>query len=165
MVKKRKATMPNRKSKKTGLNRKVTFSMSQIVLFIVVFAVVGSIALFKSFAAQPASKGGGKTGSGTSSLSLVMVTDVNSDGLPNHGDTITFNVSTTATTVPTVSVKCYQGSTLVYGASAGFYASYPWPWAKNMTLASGTWTSGGANCTAVLSGTKTLATLNFQVYP
>ena len=46
-------------------------------------------------------RGGGSTGGTTTggggSLSLVMLVDGNGDGAPNYNDTITFNVSTTAT--------------------------------------------------------------------
>jgi hypothetical protein len=57
---------------------------------------------------------------------------------------------------------------VVYGASTGYYASYPWPWTQNMTLSSQMWTGGSASCTAVLqaySGTSvtTLGSLNFSV--
>ena len=105
---------------------------------------------------------GGKPSGGSSSLTLVMVTDNNGDGAANYNDTVTFNVSTTQTQYPTVDLRCYQSGTLVYSASAGFYSSYPWPWARNMTLASGSWTGGAASCTATLSGSSTLATLNFD---
>jgi hypothetical protein len=115
--------------------------------------------------------GGGKGGGGTTTgggITLVMVTDANANGLPNWGDTITFNISTTATTEPHVNVTCSQNGVVVYSASTGYYASYPWPWTQNMTLSSQSWTGGAADCTAVLSaysGTTvtTLATLNFQV--
>jgi hypothetical protein len=110
-------------------------------------------------------KGGGSTG-GSSSLSLVMVTDLNNDGGPNWGDTVTFDVSTTATTEPNVSLTCSQNGTVVYGAVTGFYASYPWPWTQDMTLSSTAWSSGAADCVAELyyfSGTSTvnLASMSF----
>ena len=104
--------------------------------------------------------GGGTTGGGT--LSLVMVVDANGNGAPNYYDTITWNV-TTADPYPTVNVTCTQNGSLVYSASAGWYASYPWPGSRNMPLYSPTWTGGAASCTAVLSGSGgTLATYSFQ---
>jgi hypothetical protein len=109
-------------------------------------------------AALAAKPGGGGTG-GSSGLSVVMVNDLNGNGLPNYGDTIAFNVSTTATTEPHVSVQCYQNGALVYSATAGYYASYPWPWTQDMTLSSNSWTGGAAECTATLyyfSGRKTV---------
>jgi hypothetical protein len=110
---------------------------------------------------------GGKSSSGSSSLALVVLNS--SDGLPHHGGQVTFKVSTTATTQPNVSLDCYQNGALVYGAVAGFYPSYPWPWDQIFTLSSPSWTGGAANCTAALyyfSGRKTvtLTTLNFQAY-
>jgi hypothetical protein len=111
--------------------------------------------------------GGGGTG-GSGSLSLVMVNDLNGDGQPNWGDTVTFNISTTATTEPNVSLTCYQSGVLVYSAVSGFYASYPWPWTQNMGLWSNSWTGGAADCTAELyyfngSKTVTVATLDIPV--
>jgi len=109
--------------------------------------------------------GGGTTGGGGGSLAVVMVNDVNGDGAPNWGDTITFNVTTSATK-PFVKVNCYQGSTWLYTGSHGFYADYPW--AKEFLLSSQAWLSGAADCTATLytsfdgSSTTTLATLNFH---
>jgi hypothetical protein len=113
-------------------------------------------------------KGGGGTTGGTGSLTLVMVSDRNANGLPNWGDTIRFNVSTAATSEPHVNLKCSQGGVVVYGASTGYYASYPWPWTQNMTLSSTSWSGGAAACTATLqsySGTSvaTLGTLSFSV--
>ena len=112
--------------------------------------------------------GGGATTGGSGSLSVVMVSDKNANGLPNWGDTIRFNVSTTSTTEPHVNLSCSQNGVVVYGASTGYYASYPWPWTQNMTLSSTNWSGGAAACTAVLqsySGTSvtTLGTLSFSV--
>src|SRR5690349_6123913 len=59
-------------------------------------------------------KGSGGTTSGTSSLTLVMWNDVNGNGAPNFGDTITFNVSSTQTNAPIVAVDCFQGGKKVY---------------------------------------------------
>jgi hypothetical protein len=90
-----------------------------------------------------------------------MVSDANGNGSPNWGDTITFNVSTTATTTPYVEVTCSQGGVIVYSAWAGFYDSYPWPGQRLMPLSSPSWTGGAATCTAVLN--TSLATLGFEV--
>jgi len=102
----------------------------------------------------------------TASLTLVLVNST--DGLAHYGQQVTFNVSTNATTQPNVSVDCYQNGALVYGAVAGFYAGYPWPWTQVFTLSSPSWTGGAASCTAALyyfSGKKTvtLTTLNVPV--
>jgi len=68
-----------------------------------------------------ASHGGGKgksgSESGISSLALVMSTDLNANGLPNWGDSVTFNVSTTTTTEPHVDLTCSENGVVVYGAT------------------------------------------------
>jgi hypothetical protein len=140
--------------------------VSRIVLTVpittLVLAVVVPVAL-----AGKGKHGAGAT-SGSGSLAVAMVSDANQNGAPNWGDTIRFIVSTTATTEPHVNLKCSQNGVVVYGASTGYYASYPWPWTQNMTLSSQSWTGGAASCTATLSaysGTSvtTLATLSFPV--
>ncbi len=109
----------------------------------------------------------GGSGGSTSSVSLVLLNS--SDGLAHSGQQVTFTVTTSATTSPFVSLDCYQGGVWVYAASAGFFAAYPWP--QVFTLASTTWMSGAADCTARLYSTKdgtrttTLATASFPVYP
>lgn len=120
-----------------------------------------------AFAAKGGNGGGGGRGhgggghSGTSTVALVLVTDVNGNGSANWGDTVTFSISTTATQYPHLEVTCYQHGALVYGASAGFYPEYPWPGAQLMPLQSPAWTSGAADCKAVLN--TSLATLSFAV--
>ena len=91
--------------------------------------------------------GGGKpVGGGGGTIRMVPLTDA----VPNHGDQVTFNVSSTATTQPMVRLECRQGSDLVYTASAGFYPDYPWQWAQTFTLESTLWASGAADCTGTL---------------
>jgi hypothetical protein len=111
--------------------------------------------------------GGGKPGGGGSgSLTVSMVADANGNGAPNHGDTITFNITTSADR-PFVSVNCYQGAAWVYAASVGYFADYPW--SKEFILSASSWTGGTADCTARLYTsrdgirTTTLATLAFAV--
>jgi hypothetical protein len=131
-------------------------------------ALVLMLALVPAALAAKGGKGGSTGGGGSSSLSLVMVNDQNGNGLPNFGDTVTFNASTTATPEPHVRLQCFQGGALVYSADAGMYASYPWPWEQNMTLSSSWWAGGAADCTARIyyfSGSKTVwaASLSFHV--
>ena len=59
--------------------------------------------------------GKGRKDPTTSSLTLVMVSDINGDGLPNWGDSVTFDVSTTETWNQ-VNVTCYQNGVGVFGA-------------------------------------------------
>jgi hypothetical protein len=137
--------------------------------FSLVAALVVVLALSPiAFAAKGTGKptgGGGGTGS---SLQLVLAHDVNGNGQPNWGDTVTWNVSTTATSSSQVSLNCYQNGVSVYYAQAAFYAGNPFAWTQMMPLQSGAWTGGAASCTATLfysSGKRavTLATLNFAV--
>jgi len=104
--------------------------------------------------------GKGKKDPTTSSLTLVMVSDINSDGLPNWGDSVTFDISTTETWNQ-VNVTCYQNGVGVFGAVL--------PWTPVVTLSSTAWQSGEADCTAELiafAGRKndTLAMLHFTAY-
>ena len=134
------------------------------------FRITLSAALVIACALVPTALAGkGKPGGGGTTSSLQLVLLVSTDGAPHWAQRITFNVSTTATTQPFVSVNCYQGSTWVYSDSVGFFADYPWP--KEFTLAAASWPGGAADCTARLFSTKdgirttTLATLSFHVYP
>jgi len=159
--------------KKLSLQKKATFSYAQVLVFIVVFAFVGVIALTQSFAA-PANKGGGKGGkpikNNPNGLSYSVVVDANGDGLPNWGDTVRFAVDTTLTTEPHVNLSCTQNGTVIYSNQTGYFDSYPWPWTQNMELKSQAWTGGAADCTAnwyYFNGTKTVivGTLTFHVDP
>jgi hypothetical protein len=109
--------------------------------------------------------GGGKPpAGGGGTISLV---DMDGDGVTNHGDRVTFNVSTTATDRPFVGVNCYQGSAWVYSKSVGYFPDYPWD--QYFELSSTSWPSGAGSCTAKLYTTKdgtrttTLATITFAV--
>jgi hypothetical protein len=110
--------------------------------------------------------GGHTTASGTFGLVLLDSTD----GSAHWGQRVTFNVSTTATTEPHVSLKCSQNGVLVYAAQTGYYAGYLWPWTQVMTLSSVAWTGGSADCVATLyyfSGATvvSLGTSSFTAYP
>ena len=132
---------------------------------VALIASVGALCL--AFAPSAFGAKGGAGSSGTSSgLSRVMVNDLNGNGLPNWGDTVTFDVSTSAS-YPVVLLECYRNGALVFSQRAGFFPTYMW--SKDFTLQSSSWTSGAADCTATLyystrNGTnKTLATLSFHV--
>ena len=139
-----------------------------IATLLLVLALLVVPAALAGKGGKPGGPGGGGNGGSTpsSSFALRMVTDVNGNGSPNWGDTVTFDVSTTATTEPYVDLVCSQNGVVVYGATAGFFASYPWPWTRDMPLGSQMWTGGEAACTATLymfygGGKQTLATLRF----
>jgi hypothetical protein len=108
---------------------------------------------------------GGSTGSSSSSLSLVLLNST--DGLPHYGQQVTFNVSTTVTTRPYVTLECTQNGALVYSNQVGYYPDYPW--VQYFTLASSYWTGGGASCTARLeywNGKRwsPITSISFPVY-
>ena len=117
--------------------------------------------------AAKGSGGKGKPGvDGGSSLTLVLL---DSTDVPHYGQQVTFDVSTSATSRPYVQLSCYQGETLVAAGSAGFYDDYPWPWERNFTLSSNSWTGGAADCVTDLTywnGRRwiTLTSLSFHVY-
>ena len=66
---------------------------------------------------------------------------------PKYGDTVTFDVSTTATTTPFVNLNCYQNGALVAQGWATFFAGGT---PGSFGLASPIWKSGAADCTADL---------------
>jgi hypothetical protein len=136
-------------------------------------AVFVGVVVVLSLALVPAAfagKGNGNKPSGGGSSTItgpVMVVDNNADGLPNWGDTVTFNVSTTATTTPFVNLVCYQNGVEVASGWKGFWDGSIDPnW--NFGLSSPTWQSGAANCVASLDkqtkqGWQQLASVSFQV--
>ena len=131
------------KSKSTLKQKK--FSANHLLLTAIVFGLVGGLVGWAAFAA-PHKPGGGGSGGGT--ISLVMVNDNNSDGLPNFNDVVTFAVSTSSTTQPYVTVKCSQNGALVYQQSSGIF---PTSLNQNFTLGGTTaWQGGAADCTATL---------------
>ncbi len=135
------------------------------IWFVILVTSLSGVNLVPVASHNPNHGNGGTTS--TSSLSLVLLNST--DGLPHYGQSVTFTVSTTATTQPSVSLYCYQNGVLVVAGAAGFYPGYPWPGAQIFTLSGGSWTGGAANCTATLyyfngKSNITLKTLNFQVY-
>jgi hypothetical protein len=111
---------------------------------------------------------GGSTSGGTISLANPLVVDKNGNGLPNWGDTVTFDISTTATTQPYVNLVC-SGTGVSYSSWRGYFdGSLDSNW--DFVLGSGGWTSGAADCTAWLgmytkSGYQRLASTGFHVDP
>ena len=138
--------------------------MRKLTTTLITTALAATVAV--SVAAPSANARGPRTTGSSAGLELVVSSGP--DAAPNWGEQITFNVSQTATEEPHVDVNCSQAGVNVYGATTGFYASYPWPWTQVMTLKSQKWTGGAADCTATLyyfNGRKTpvLKTLSFQV--
>jgi hypothetical protein len=131
-------------------------------------ALVFGLIAGTAFAGKGGRGGSGPTGGGTISLAPLVV-DSNGNGTANWGDTVTFNISTTATSTPWVNVQCSQGGALVYdGLKAYWYGSLDPNW--NFILKSGGWQAGAADCVAYLDtntrqGMKHLASTAFHVDP
>ncbi len=139
--------------------------MRKIVTSLLAAAAAASVAAVV-VAPSAASAGGHRKPSGTSTINMRVVSG--SDSVPNWDESITFDVTTTATDYPYVDVACRQNGTTVYGATTGYFASYPWPWTQVMTLQSQSWSGGAADCTSTLYALdgkriKVLATLGFHV--
>jgi len=139
----------------------MTRRIAQAAIFALALALALAPAAF-------AGKNGGKpSGSGGSSLSLVLM-----DGATQaaHYGRITFDVKTTATAKPQVGLRCYQGSSFVYDGYVGYWPDYMFdPW---FTLHSNYWVDGvWATCDARLfyndrRGRQiVLATTSFPVAP
>jgi hypothetical protein len=115
--------------------------------------------------------GGGKPTTGDSSSTMTMELLNSTDGVVNHGDDVTFHVTTTATDMPYVGLRCYQDGAFVYDAYVGYFDGYMFE--RNwFTLESPYWADGlSADCTARLfwfdrrGNEKLLATSSFTVAP
>jgi hypothetical protein len=136
---------------------------AQIVAVVLALALVPAALAAKGGGNKPS--GGGTSGS--SSISApVMVTDTGTPGI-SWGDTVTFNVSTTATTTPFVNLLCYQNGVQVASGMKGFWdGSIDVNW--NFGLSSPMWKSGAADCVASLTmqtkrGWAQLASTSFHV--
>jgi hypothetical protein len=103
--------------------------------------------------------GGGATGSSTIGLVLLNSTD----GLAHYDQSVTFNVSTTATTQPWVHLRCTQNGAMVAEGWAGYFDGSLS--GRDFTLASPSWTGGAADCTAYLTKPdgSVLASTSFHV--
>ena len=115
---------------------------------LIALLVVGLIA-GTAFAGKGGQAGGGGPSSGGGTLELRMLNDANGNGAPNHMDTVTFDVSTTATSMPMVGLRCWQGANFVHD---GYIALYDASWLKKYFLLGGTsWDPAlSAGCTARL---------------
>lgn len=103
-----------------------------------------------------------------SSISLVVMTSAaagTTSASPLFADTVTFNVSTSASAYPWVVLRCYQNRSLVYEMRNGFFGSYTG--AQTFQLGpTQLWQGGAADCTAKLvddASWKTLASTSFHV--
>jgi hypothetical protein len=114
-----------------------------LVALVVALAVAAPVALAGK---GGGGKGGNTGGTGTGTISLVLLNST--DGLAHFGQQVTFNVSTTSTTMPWVTLQCYQNGSLVYKMSNGIFAT---SLNQNFTLGpTPSWPGGAADCTAWL---------------
>jgi hypothetical protein len=127
-------------------------------------STAGTTGVFVANAAGGQGKGKGNTpssGSGTlSTLDYVMVTDNNTNGVADRGDTISFAIGTTQQWNQ-VTLTCSQNGDVVLSAVRTNFAWYP------ITLEYIAWQAGTVDCLATLdqfAGAKivTLASTNFQ---
>ncbi len=139
--------------------------------FVRTVLVIAGFALAFSVLSGDAALAGRPGGTSSSSISLVLLNSADTTSLavsPRHGDQVTFNVSTTATSNPFVNLKCYQNGVLVAEGWEGFFEGALGD--RMFTLWSPQWTGGEAECTAWLamyskSRWKMLASTSFHVYP
>jgi hypothetical protein len=125
----------------TGSRRRRRFLLVPILC-------TAALALFWIAGAQAVRNLGTHSGTSTGcALEIGLTTSVQTC-LLHWGDTVTFNVSTTATSQPSVITDCYQNGALVY-RHYGFFYGDPSP-SQNFVLQSAAWTSGAADCSATL---------------
>jgi hypothetical protein len=147
------------------MNRRIAHAAQIVALALALALVPAALAARGGGGGKPGGSGG-TTGSGSISLAAPLVNDANGNGLPNWNDTVTFNISTTATSQPYVNLLC-SGTGVSYNSWRGYFAgSLDTNW--NFVLSSGGWTSGAADCTAYLGmytkqGFQRLASTNFHV--
>jgi hypothetical protein len=116
---------------------------------LIALLVVGLIAGTAFAAKGGGGKGGGNTSyTGTISLATPLVYDANGNGAPNHGDVVTFDISTNAS-APFVNLVCTQNGTVVLNGSHGFFDG-ALDTSRNFGLDSGAWQGGDAACTAYI---------------
>src|SRR5262245_7451944 len=115
-----------------------------------------------------ATGGGTTTGGGSGTISLVLLNPT--DGVAHFRQNVTFTVSTTATSKPWVTVRCYQGGALVDKDSNAMFAG---SLDTTFTLGpTGAWLGGDADCTATLENWDGypksivgITSTSFHVYP
>ena len=129
-----------------------------------VLATVAALCLACAPAALAAKGGPSKPpkSSGIASISLVLLNST--DGLAHYGQTVTFNISTTATTQPWVNLKCYQNGALVAEGWNGYFDGSLT--GRNFGLSSPMWSGGAADCTAYVTTPQwaVLGSTSFHVY-
>lgn len=136
----------------------------QLRLRAAVLAAVAAfcLALTPVALAAKGGSGGKPPRGGTATISLVLLNST--DGLAHYGQTVTFNVSTTATDQPWVNLKCYRNGALVAEGWNGYFDGSLT--GRNFGLSSPQWTGGAADCTAYVTTPQwaVLGSTSFHVY-
>src|SRR5829696_7775407 len=112
-------------------------------------SLVGALMLLTTSVAIAAP--GGNKASSSSSITLVTTTAAATTATsgPRYGDTVTFAVSTDATSQPFVHLKCFQNGVLVLENWKGYFADALGT--QSFTLGTTpAWQAGAADCTAYL---------------
>ena len=153
---------PSRTDTRRGVRS--AFTSASLVTVLILGLTAGSV-----FAAKGgnAGKGGGPSGSTSSTLALIVMDDATA---ARHGGRVTFDVSTTATDRPFVGLRCWQGANWVYDGYVGYFETAMFD--EWFVLDSPYWTAGvDASCTARLfyydkrGNQKVPTTLSFPVLP
>lgn len=136
----------------------------------IAFAMSFAAALAFAGVAVAANGAGSKKASSSSISPPIVVSSgiaaPTSTTAPQFGDTVTFDVSTAATTTPFVNLDCFQNGALVGQGWASFFSGGS---PGTFGLSSPIWTSGAADCTADLGmfskngKWKVLASTSFHV--
>ena len=138
-------------------------SRRTVALIAIVAAALGSISATADAAKGGRGQGGG--GKGDSSFTLVNMTD----DVLSHGDSVSFDVATTATDRPYVWLTCVQDGRMVVHGAVGYFDEFPL--VQYFVLDSYDWVDGGADCDAELTKLgrnhrhQTLASMSFSVAP
>jgi hypothetical protein len=115
---------------------------------------------------------GGRPALTAGDSTIDLVTLDSAEGVAYFGQHVTFDVQTTATASPWVTLNCSQNGVQIYHQSLAMYLGTVY--SRTFTLASNGWTSGAADCTATLENwddfskngkISALATRSFPVEP
>ena len=115
-----------------------------------------------ALAGKPQGGGGGKPKPGGGTIKLAPISSP--DGLPHYGGTVSFEISTNATSEPWVNLRCYQRRELLAEGWNGYFEGSLT--GTSFGLYSPKWSGGAADCTAYLTTPQwaQLASTSFHVY-
>jgi hypothetical protein len=144
----------------------LTSTISRTHRFALAAIFIGAVlALVPAALAAKGGGGGGHKSGGGGGTGTISLAPVNSaDGLAHYGGSVSFNISTTATTQPWVNLKCSQNGVVVAQGWDGYFVGSLS--GESFGLYSGNWTGGAADCVAYLTTPQwaVLASTSFHVY-